>query len=173
MLSLSGMVAFLPSPLECSPQWCRWASESRASSALVAHLFSDSTVCRPFPSSSLPALLRASSTPSLRWPHFWRQISLMHVSLSCRGVAESAQTRRRGRDHLPQEWQRASECCLGLPTHTDCDQPMFQVSSEPAAPVPHSWEQKSRLKYLSSNLETLPQGRPSYLGNSKTMAYTN
>uniref|UniRef100_A0A5F8A3K0 Multifunctional ROCO family signaling regulator 1 n=1 Tax=Macaca mulatta TaxID=9544 RepID=A0A5F8A3K0_MACMU len=42
------------------------------------------------------------------------------------GVAESAQTRRSGRDHLPQERQRASECCLGLPTHADCDQPLFQ-----------------------------------------------
>lgn len=66
--------------------------------------------------------------------------SLTHVSLSaCRGVAESAQTRGSGRDHLPQERQRASECCLGLPTHTNCDQPVFQVSSDPIAPVPHSW----------------------------------
>ena len=85
----------------------------------------------------------------------------MHVSLSaCRGVAESAQTRRSGRDHLPQERQRASECCLGLPTHTNCDQPVFQVSSDPVAPVPHSWtclshfkNKKAKLKYPSSNSE--------------------
>ncbi|NP_001351188.1 malignant fibrous histiocytoma-amplified sequence 1 homolog isoform 2 [Mus musculus] len=43
-----------------------------------------------------------------------------------RGVAEPAQARRGGRDHLPQEWQRASECGFGLPTYTDCDQPLFQ-----------------------------------------------
>ena len=43
-----------------------------------------------------------------------------------RGVAESAQARRGGRDHLPQEWQRASDCGLGLSNYSDCDQPLFQ-----------------------------------------------
>lgn len=50
------------------------------------------------------------------------------LSSLCRGVAEPAQARRGGRDHLPQEWQRASECGFGLPTYTNCDQPLFQVS---------------------------------------------
>lgn len=77
------------------------------------------------PSSPLPSELLVYGVALL----LRQRVPLTPPSLSSyRGAAEPAQTGRRGRDHLPQERQRAGERCLGLPAHPDCDQPLFQVS---------------------------------------------
>lgn len=128
MLSLSGMMAFLPQPLKRSLWWCRWEfgqcewgqSQCCCSGCTFILRIHCLWSLLTFPSPYLPIRKLAPSSGPIN----------AFFSLSCRGAAESAQTRRSGRDHLPQEWQWASERCLGLPTYTDCDQPLFQVSSE-------------------------------------------
>lgn len=126
-------------------RWCTW--EAKSSAAVLAALFSlEPVVCGP---SSLPPPSQLLLYFPVSWAHVvsWARVvgPVLSVPLtppslsSCRRAAESAQTGRRGRDHLPQERQRAGERCLGLPAHTDCDQPLFQVSVlMVGAPAPQS-----------------------------------